>query len=161
METKFDIGGKSFDSLADLDDAAKWTVVDRQFPDGLPRDAMELALVRATQWLKDNLPGEPRPDEDAVVRCVVRLATHCAESYPFRAAAPSPAVVSNPAARITLRLSGQQDRDEAHRRGYPDVESYRLVSGYYGRGGEGGVGSFDVSVTYNPVLGWDRGEVDY
>lgn len=134
MRTTLTISGQSFESLATPEEATRWAVLDRAFPQSADAVVVATSLAKASYWLEDVAPipsGEP---SDNVVRCVVRLATYYAvgELVPV---GPSPASVSNGGVTVDMRYAGSQDRDEANRLGFPDVESYRLVKPLLQQGG--------------------------
>ena len=134
MRTTFTIQGQDFDSLVTADEATRWAVLDRSFPDGTDADATANALVKASYWLSNvvTIPqGEP---SEEIVRCVVRLATFFVVGE-LKAVPPSPLSVSNAGITVDMRYAGSQDQDDAHRFGFPDVESYRLVKVLIDQGG--------------------------
>ena len=133
MRTDFDLAGQSFESLATEDEATRWALVDRAFPTSTDSAAIQASLVKASYWLRNIIEIPDGDVSEPVARCVVRLATYFAGDA-FEEVGPSPVSMSNSDTTINMRCAGQQDRDEANRFGFPDVESYRLVSHLINRG---------------------------
>ena len=147
MRTTFTISGQTFNSLATAEEATRWAVLDRPFPASTDADEIPAALAKASLWLEGVVTiSEPEPAE-YVVRCVVRLATYFAigDLVPV---APSPASVSNASITVDMRYAGRQDQDEAHRLGFPDIETYRLVLPLLRQGGS--LTSFTSASSYDP-----------